>query len=155
MKFRPLNDLTHIVIHHTATSEDKTVQDIRDIHMYGGEEMGDVGYHKLIKKLSSGKWVPKDGRDVHYRGGHTIPDKDEWLGTDPNTFGLGISIIGNFKDTPPTSECIDALADAVKRLAKRYNIKLSRTWIVGHNEFTYTSCPGKDTMELLYKKLGI
>lgn len=147
---RPLSHLEYIVIHHTVTAEDATVQQIRQMHLDKG--YWDVGYHYLISP-AKGMIV---GRDINATGAHALSEKP---GAKPmNYYGIGISLIGDYSKAPPSDKTINELAYLIKRLAAKPempNIKISRDRIIPHYAVDYTACPGQWTMEKLYKKLGI
>lgn len=152
---RPLSDLKYIVIHHTVTEEDATVQQIRQMHLNKG--YWDVGYHYLISP-AKGMLV---GRDINATGAHALSEKPGPDGKLPplmNYYGIGISLIGDYSKAPPSDKTINELAYLIKRLAAKPdmpNIKISRDRIIPHYAVDYTACPGQWTMEMLYKKLKI
>lgn len=148
---RPLSELKYIIIHHSVTPENFSVDDIRRIHE--GEGYCDVGYHYLIAKVK-GKRMLKAGRPIIYVGAHALGEK-----LSPsiimNRVGIGICIIGSYENAPPDNETINEVSYAIKLLAKRYKIPLDRKHVLGHREVDYTACPGKFTMKKIYDKLEI
>jgi len=57
-----------------------------------------------------------------------------------NEFGIGIALIGNFEESPPTASQLASVKRLVSVLARRYGID-SRN-VVGHSEIKATACPG-------------
>ena len=143
---RPITELKYIVVHHSATPEDFSVEDIRKIHL--AEGFSDIGYHFLVNKEGM-----HPGRDIKYKGAHAIGEK----GTipEPNRYAIGICLIGSFEHDDPSPKLINELAYAVKILAAKYNIPRYKTRILGHKDVDSTACPGLNTMKLLYKKIKI
>ncbi len=73
-----------IIIHHTATYKDTTVESIRSYHM-NTRGWSDIGYHYLI----DGKGRIRLGRPVWRSGAHC-----KWH----NRTSIGVAIIGNFQN---------------------------------------------------------
>ncbi|MCA9059726.1 MAG: N-acetylmuramoyl-L-alanine amidase, partial [Planctomycetaceae bacterium] len=57
-----------------------------------------------------------------------------------NARGIGICLIGNFEQQPPTQKQLNSLKLLVKVLAKRHQIPGHR--ILGHASIKATACPG-------------
>ncbi len=145
---RPLSILRFIVVHHSATPSDWSVEDIRRIHLSLG--YADIGYHYLITPKGM-----KVGRPIIYRGAHVLPDKPPYIGIDMNSVSIGLCIIGDFSKNSPSPKLINEAAYGIVRLSKKFNIPISASSVIGHRDVSFTVCPGKDTMPLIYKKLGL
>jgi hypothetical protein len=129
----------YIVIHHSATPSG-TVEGIAQFHRDRGFQ--DVGYHFVIN----------NGRAAGTRDGQITPTA-RWLEQLPgahasvanhpefNTEGIGICLIGNFEQRPPTPAQMTALHLLVTALRDGCKIPLDR--IVGHGELKETACPGR------------
>jgi N-acetylmuramoyl-L-alanine amidase len=76
-------------VHHSAASEDQTVQSIENYHLSLGWE--GVGYQYLITKTGE-VWL---GRPEHYHGAHVAEQS-------MNTKSIGICMIGDFDKKLPT-----------------------------------------------------
>jgi hypothetical protein len=148
MTERSLDEIKYLVVHHSVTSKDATVEQIRDIHIARG--YSDIGYHYLVN--SDGL---KEGRAIEYRGAHALSEKAPFQNTDMNRAGAGLCIIGDFSKNPPDDKLANEAAFAIKRIAKKLGIKPDRKHIIPHSSVSFTACPGYGTMEKIYGKLGI
>ena len=128
---RPKTEL--IVIHHTASKTDLTVQEIHQMHLKQGENWKGIGYHYYINK----KGIIYRGRPEKYSGSHAI---------DYNSISIGVCLSGNFEEEEPNVNQITSLIELLHHLRAKY----SNTEIVGHRDLNATACPGN----FLYSKLG-
>ena len=109
----------YIVIHHTATTSDLTVEDIHKIHL--NEKYVGIGYHYFINKNG----IVFTGRPEKYIGAHAYP---------VNTISLGICLSGNFQIEKPTEKQINSLIEILKLMKSKYpNAK-----IISHSEVIKT-----------------
>lgn len=121
-----MNKPNKIVIHHSATPDNKTLSSfnaIRNYHMNKGWR--DIGYHFIIEYVD-GKVITREGRDVKDSGAHTIGH---------NSSSIGICIVGNFDKETPTNDVYKEVA----KLCKKFNLP-----VYPHNKFANKSCPGKN-----------
>lgn len=58
-----------------------------------------------------------------------------------NQHGIGIALIGNFDETPPTTAQLASVKRLVAVLKSEYEIENER--VIGHGEVKATACPGK------------
>jgi N-acetyl-anhydromuramyl-L-alanine amidase AmpD len=58
-----------------------------------------------------------------------------------NDQGIGICLIGNFEDHPPTPRQMASASDLIAKLAARYSISAQE--ILPHSKIVATECPGK------------
>jgi hypothetical protein len=153
MTRRQLGDVKFIVAHHTATSSRLSVDDVRQIHLVRG--YSDIGYHFLLNE--SGKFFV--GRPVLFRGAHTVAEKAPYEGLDLNYEGIGLALIGDFQNQDPSEKMINETAYNVKRLYHKYlepnGVPFDCHHILPHWAASYTACPGKNTMRMIWEKLGI
>lgn len=145
---RPTSDIKYIVIHHSVTPPDYTLEDIRNIHLNSGYV--DIGYHYFVNEKGM-----RRGRNHRYIGAHCLPDKPPYSNYSMNRISIGVVIPGDYTKGDPTPKLINELAYAVKVLCRLYKLPLDRAHVIGHKEASYTACPGNNTMSLLYKKLNI
>jgi len=98
--------VNRLVVHHTATSKDKTVEDIRQMHYANG--WSDIGYHYVVRY---GEVL--DGRPVGLVGAHAYGH---------NTGSIGITTVGNWSIEPMPAETFEALTDMLTELCIDYNL---------------------------------
>lgn len=117
-----------IVIHHSASDTNTTIDDIHRWHL--GRGWSGIGYHYVIYPTG----VIYRGRPERKIGAHAYQDKLH----EANTDGIGICLIGNFMLTPPTNIQLQALIWLINDIRKRYpNLP-----IIGHKDVQPTACPG-------------
>lgn len=119
----------YLIIHHTGAGEKDTDQ-IRRYHKSLGWR--DIGYNFVIEK--SGLVVP--GRSLDQPGAHCRAGG-------MNTKGIGIALIGNLEEHPPTPEQLRALYGLLGRLMVEHHIPVEN--VLGHRDVpgAATACPGK------------
>ena len=129
----------HIVIHHTATWRG-SVASIHATHRNRRDKKGNrwlgIGYHFVIGNghgMADGAIEPTFRWRQQLHGAHAGDD-------DFNQNGIGIAMVGNFNEGPPTI----AQMKAIKRLVAvlKANYRISADKVVGHNEVKATACPG-------------
>ena len=121
-----------IIIHHSLTKDNKTVNwnAIRKYHL--GKGWNDIGYHFGIERVS-GRYEILCGRLMTVQGAHT---------RGKNSSSLGICLVGNFDAIAPSKEQWDLAVKLVSSLCSILYITCNSVY--GHNEFAdYKSCPGK------------
>lgn len=124
---------TKIVIHHSASSFNTTIDDINAWHKlkfnFPSSLGSHVGYHMVI--MPDGKLY--QCRRENEVGAHSIPNDGK----------IGICLVGNFMTSEPKDAQLNKLYEIVEHLKKTYNI--SEVW--GHRDCNKTECPGDN----LYK----
>lgn len=170
---RPMNTMTNIdgiVIHHTATPEDKRIHRLQQEHMAretsDGKLWADIGYHYLIGQDAKGNPVIYEGRPIGYQGAHT-GSKD---GKNLNPGKIGIVIIGNYEPfgrrnpsgyrpgTPeylsqPSPGQLDLLGQLMTKLI-RENPGIKQIYSHGQgtaaiNPGDHSACPGKGCLHVV------
>lgn len=129
-----IRDWTSIVIHHTAT-EQGSVESIHETHV--AREWLGIGYHFVIGNgngMSDGEIEPTFRWREQLHGAHA--GSDEY-----NQHGIGIALIGNFDEQPPTAAQLAAIKRLVAVLKSEYHIDSEQ--VIGHGEVKATACPGK------------
>jgi hypothetical protein len=136
----PPQDWKYIVLHHTASSTG-SVEAIHNSHLKnkdkGGRPWQGIGYHFVIgngRGMNDGEIEPTFRWRRQIAGAHA--GVDEY-----NQRGIGIVLIGNFDQGPPTDRQLDAVHRLVAELVRRHEITLSN--IVGHGDVRATDCPGR------------
>ena len=89
---------------------------------------GDIGYHYLVD--SAGRVF--EGRQLQWQGAHASGDN--------NVQNLGICMLGDFTDRPPSREALEALRVLLDQVRERYRIPTAR--IYPHRKFKNSICPG-------------
>lgn len=133
-------DWSYIVIHHTA-SEKGSVESIHETHLKRKDGKGNswlgIGYHFVIGNgtgMGDGVVEPTFRWREQMHGAHA--GNQEY-----NQRGIGIALIGNFDQKPPSPKQVDAIRTLVTSLAAEYQISSAN--IIGHSDIKSTACPGK------------
>ena len=125
---------TKIVIHHSASKKNTSVDRIRKWHV---EDNGwsDIGYHYIVNG-ETGK-VSK-ARDIHRQGAHC----PTW-----NSHSVGICLTGNYENDHVCKVAWTALLSLVEFIQITYGL----TWedVQTHREGGKTACPGKNLQMML------
>ncbi|MBI1185080.1 T9SS type A sorting domain-containing protein [bacterium] len=159
----------HVIIHHSATSNSITdyLMAVRNIYLYHVNNNGwdDVGYNYLISP-DGVLWAGRDGQgsitDDNVKGAH-------FCGKNSNT--MGVCLIGNYSEKPPTDTMLGTLRQLVAWKVKKENLQpLEYSFhpvgspsgfmlpVIcghrdGHKEGVFsgcqTECPGNYTYQLL------
>ncbi|MFN0198672.1 MAG: peptidoglycan recognition family protein [Planctomycetaceae bacterium] len=136
----PPRDWKYIVLHHTA-SNDGSVESIHDTHLQRKDSDGNpwlgIGYHFVIgngKGMGDGVIEPTFRWKQQMHGAHA--GEREY-----NQQGIGIVLVGNFDEHPPSSAQLAAVKRLVRTLKTEYNVTSDR--VVGHSKVKSTNCPGK------------
>jgi N-acetyl-anhydromuramyl-L-alanine amidase AmpD len=125
---------TAIVLHHTATGQG-SVESIHESHL--ARQWLGIGYHFVIGNghgMSDGEIEPTFRWRQQLHGAHA--GHDEY-----NQHGIGIVLVGNFDEQPPTDAQLAAVKRLVADLQKQYDIDPER--IIGHGDVKATACPGR------------
>ena len=130
----------YVVMHHSAT-ESGSVESIHTSHRQRKDSLGNpwlgIGYHFVIgngsgmldgEVESTFRWK----QQVH--GAHSGSLVH-------NASGIGICLIGNFQQHPPTGKQLKAVTQLVSQLSQRYNIPARL--VIGHKTVKPTACPGR------------
>jgi len=129
-----MNKPEYIILHHSLTKDQKTVdwQAIRRYHL--GLGWRDVGYHYGIELINNSPEILL-GRYEYESGAHC---KQSGM----NRKSLGVMICGNFDLAPPREDIWIKTLELVSFLQWKYNI--TTNWVRGHREYAdYKTCPGR------------
>ena len=138
-----------IIIHHSST--DVGSVEIFD-RMHRARGWDELGYHFVITNGNGGQ----DGQ-VQVGSRWT---KQKWgahCGRTPNNeynnYGIGVCLVGDFRDRRPSQAQLKALAKLVGFLADRYGVEPS--CVIGHRDApnNITKCPGDALYRYLNTKL--
>jgi len=133
-----------IVIHHTDTPKNFTVEQIARYHVFGTSPYKDpwpgIGYHYVITPDGTIYWTQRHETRSYHVGA-------------PNNYCLGVSLIGRFlikgydgvvqppEDQLPTPAQMESAAHLVAWLMDTLNVPDIEN-VVGHKEVGQTVCPG-------------
>ena len=129
-----------IVVHHSASAAG-SVESIDTEHRQrvdaAGEPWLGIGYHFVI---GNGQGMPDGQVTPTFRWREQLAGAHAGV-ADANATGIGICLIGNFEDAPPTPRQRDAAVRLTRALATQYNIAPAD--IVRHGDLKATACPGR------------
>ena len=104
----------HIVIHHSASTKDSPA--IMDRYHRGHGMENGLAYHFVIggsgSRMDDGEFYIGDRWKNQLQGGHVHSEK-------LNEESIGICLVGNFNDAPPTPKQMQVLADLIIHLTDR------------------------------------
>ena len=130
----------YIVLHHSAT-ETGSVESIDAAHKLRKDADGNpwrgIGYHFLI---GNGHGMP-DGEAAATFRWKEQSDGAHAGNSQYNTQGIGICLVGNFEDAPPTPAQLESLRELMHAL--RQECEIGTDGIVRHTDIKQTACPGK------------
>jgi hypothetical protein len=131
-------------IHHTVTptsdslSPQARLRQIQSFHMYS-RGWCDIGYNYLVSR---------DGRVWRGRGAGVIGAHV----ANNNTGNVGISFMGTYTSTAPTSTQMCSAARLLRRLHMDHpSLTLYRSDVKGHRQYGGTACPGSS----LYNRIDL
>jgi hypothetical protein len=130
----------YVVLHHSAKSSGNYEQIDREHRKVLGWD--GCGYHFMIGngngspdgQIEVARRWSEQKNGVHCRNGKT---------PEVNEYGIGICLIGDIDDAPPTAKQIAAARALVAYLSERYQIPQARVETHAHLANSPTVCPGK------------
>lgn len=135
-------DWKYIVLHHTATATG-SVESIHESHLQNKDKNGKpwlgIGYHFVIgngEGMGDGDIEPTFRWKQQMHGAHAGASDPSY-----NQIGIGICLVGNFEEKPPTSAQVAAVKTLVQTLKSEYRIAAGH--VIGHSDVRETECPGK------------
>jgi hypothetical protein len=156
-------------VHHTGTSAGAdSARAVRDLYRSTiASGYRDVPYHWLIDAdgvVFEGRWARpetpgaaphgENARGWCVRGGHALHHNDRTI---------GVALLGNFVDAPPTTAALDALVGVLAWKCERWGVDPGGATpyrltdlstqrfpnICAHRQVRATACPGRDVAERL------
>ena len=133
----PSRPWQYIVVHHSATTVGGAARFDVEHREKGWDELG---YHFVVGngtdtgdgRIEVGSRWPKQKQGAHAK----TPDNHF------NEVGVGICLVGNFENGPPTPRQVQSLETLVAFLMQRYHIPPDH--VIGHEDTgKSTACPGK------------
>ncbi len=144
-KTRPLRQIRHLIIHHSAAPATVGPKRIAVYHVKKQDWPG-IGYHFLV------------GEDGTLYQGNTL-ETMSYHAVNANPAGVGICFLGNFmKQVPPPAQ-LQAGAHLSAWLMQELGVGLDM--VKGHKEFMDTACPGEQWLkgekwkEMLQKEIAL
>jgi len=136
----PARHWSYIVLHHTASSHG-SVESIHEAHLQRRDKNGNpwmgIGYHFVVGNgngMGDGEIAPTFRWRQQLQGAHAGEDEH-------NKHGIGIAVVGNFEQGPPSPAQIASLRRLTRVLRVRYGIEPAN--IIRHSDIKATACPGK------------
>lgn len=123
-----------VVLHHTATDAG-SVESIHESHLK--RQWLGIGYHFVI---GNGEGMPDGEVEPTFRWRQQLHGAHAG-DAEHNEHGIGIALVGNFDEKPPTPAQLGAVKGLVAWLQSAYGI--SDSAVIGHNEVKATECPGR------------
>ncbi len=123
---RAVSAVTRIIMHHTATPANVSVQRIAN-YQVSNRGMPGITYHFCVDE--AGQVFQTQALNVlsSHAGNHSANS-------------VGVCLIGNFTDSPPPQTQLNAVAALLAQLAGQINIGVDQ--IIGYNELVVTGSPG-------------
>ncbi len=129
-----------IVLHHSAT-RGGSVASIDAVHRQQKDRSGapwlGIGYHFVI---GNGRDMGDGVLEPTFRWARQLPGAHAGR-REENERGIGICLIGNFDETPPTARQMDTLNSLLRSLAARFSIPPE--CVLRHSDVQATRCPGR------------
>lgn len=135
--YDPMLPITRVCVHHSAvddegriTSPAEVKAELRQLQANHQQKWADLGYHFVIDP-TGGIW---EGRNLRWQGAHE--------GAGLNQGSIGVCLLGNFEDSPPTAAQLGALKTLLDAMRTRWS--LTAADIKTHREVRPepTACPG-------------
>jgi N-acetylmuramoyl-L-alanine amidase len=129
-----VRDITHIILHHSASPLSTTAADVAAWHTNRGWD--GCGYHLVIE--SSGEAIL--GREIGRTGAHVKGH---------NAHSIGICLVGD--NTTASQRWVWQQIKALEGLLRFFDLLFPDAVVLGHRDVpgTATLCPGLDVRELL------
>ncbi|MEU1252122.1 N-acetylmuramoyl-L-alanine amidase [Streptomyces chartreusis] len=157
-----------ITVHHTATPNDDpdpaaTVRAMYEYHAITND-WGDIGYHFLIDEAGTvyeGRYSGDDGIPAFDPDGDIVT---AFHSVGYNSGALGIALIGNLQEKPPTDAAKASLIRLIKVISRFKGLdpqarvtytnpvngtKKDTSTVGGHRDYFDTECPGQVMYDLL------
>tara|TARA_R100000388_G_C7221694_1_gene149354 strand:- start:135 stop:554 length:420 start_codon:yes stop_codon:yes gene_type:complete len=128
-----MRKIKQIIVHHSASDLNTTVDDIRDWHVYNNG-WSDIGYHYII--LGDGSLAK--GRPVNKIGAHA---------KGKNRYSIGICVVGNFENITPQPQQVLKLENLINSLCIEYGIGWND--VSAHRDWGNTLCCGENLYKVL------
>lgn len=136
---REISLIDRIMIHHSASPLNHTAYTFAAWHTSpDGKNWPGIGYHYVINPQG----IIQQTNHLTTRSYHS--------GSESNTKGIGICLVGNFNEGNATPEQVKALKWLIRYLRHETGKHLV---VKGHNEVMNTSCPGANFINTHMKEI--
>ncbi len=130
---RRMEKIRRIVVHHSATATG-CARVFRAMHRAVNGWL-DLGYHYVIGNGTlSGDGQVESGRPEWAVGAHSRKNNED---------SIGVCLVGNFDDAPPTDHQLEALSGLLARLIDRYSLTPDNIFLHRELPECRTGCPGR------------
>lgn len=136
----PEREWNSIVIHHTASTAG-SVESIHEAHIKRKDKSGNpwlgIGYHFVIGNgsgMGDGEIQSTFRWREQMHGAHAG-------NTEHNQHGIGIVLVGNFEEAPPSPAQVQSVKRLISVMRKEYGIGSSD--VIAHRDVKATACPGR------------
>lgn len=123
---RPVSAIRRIIMHHTATPANVSVQRIAS-YQVSNRDLPGITYHFCVDEAGQ----VFQTQTLNVLSSHAGSHSDN---------SAGVCLIGNFTDNPPPQTQLNATAALLAQLVEQLNINLDQ--ILGYNELIVTGSPG-------------
>ena len=124
-----MRKINSIIIHHSASLETTTVDQIRTWHLKRG--FADIGYHWVLR-FNGRIWECVPGRPESEAGAHC---------KNHNAHSIGVVVCGDYRTKAPCEAAQLLLKVELLAIMKRHG--LTHECIKVHSDFGATECPGE------------
>ena len=129
---RNFGDITQLVVHHSASRRNVTLEVIRAWHLKKG--WSDIGYHYVIGEDGE----PRVARPIGHAGAHCRKH---------NNYTVGVCVTGD--NTVPGRHWLPIQVEGLMGLYRSLRLVWPEMTAVGHKDLAATECPGVDINGLL------
>jgi hypothetical protein len=136
----PAREWRFILVHHSAT-EAGSVEGIDAVHRQrldaNGNPWRGIGYHFVI---GNGHGMEDGAVESTFRWQEQLAGAHAGI-WEYNSQGIGICLIGNFEETPPTEAQLAAMYALIDWLKTEYSLPADA--LIRHQDVRATACPGR------------
>lgn len=136
----PLHGWKYIVLHHTASTSG-SVDSIDETHQQRTDGSGNhwrgIGYHFVI---GNGNGMPDGAIEPTFRWQEQSSGAHAGI-NEYNRLGIGICLVGNFEESPPSPAQVAAVKRLVAALKAECGLKTDQ--VLRHGDLKATECPGQ------------
>lgn len=135
-----MRKINAIIIHHSASKQTTTVEEIRSWHKQRG--FADIGYHWVIRRGNK-IWECVPGRHESVVGAHCAGH---------NAHTIGVVVCGDYRTDSLCDEAKTLIKSVVEVISHRHN--LADGCVAVHSDFADTECPGNNLREFVRDVFG-